>query len=74
MMSGSTDGLINLYNLETMIEEDALYQVIAMVFIPQVIKTESVAKVGYFGPDYEYLYSLSHMETFSMYKFQEVSR
>ncbi|KAI8922417.1 WD40-repeat-containing domain protein [Powellomyces hirtus] len=62
MISGSTDGLICLYNLETLEEEDALYQ---------VIKEDSIGKIGFFGPQYEYIYSLSHMETFSLYKFLE---
>lgn len=83
MMSGSTDGyakryeslttpqpivtpsysLVCLYNLETFDEDDALYQ---------VIKEESVHKIGYFGPSYEYLYCLTHMETFSLWQFSEV--
>jgi WD40 repeat protein len=65
MISGSTDGLVCLYNLETMIEDDALYQ---------VIKDDSVSKIGYFGPQYEYLYYQSHMETFSIWKFENADR
>ncbi|KAI8818402.1 WD40-repeat-containing domain protein [Fimicolochytrium jonesii] len=62
MISGSTDGLICLYNLATLEEDDALYQ---------VIKEDSISKIGFFGPAYEYIYCLSHMETFSLYKFLE---
>lgn len=62
MISGSTDGLICLYNLETLVEDDALYQ---------VIKEDSINKIGFFGPQYEYIYCLSHMETFSLWKFLE---
>ncbi|KAJ3018629.1 WD repeat-containing protein 89 [Thoreauomyces humboldtii] len=62
LISGSTDGLISLINLSTFDEDDALYQ---------VIKEDSVAKCGFFGPSYEYIYSLSHMETFSLYKFED---
>ncbi|KAJ3046405.1 WD repeat-containing protein 89 [Rhizophlyctis rosea] len=65
MMSGSTDGLVCLYNLETFDEDDALYQ---------VIKEDSVHKIGYFGPSYEYLYCLTHMETFSLWQFSEAER
>lgn len=43
-------------------EDDALYQ---------VIKTDSVAQIGYFGSRLEYLYVLSHMETFSIYTFED---
>ncbi|KAI9017490.1 WD40-repeat-containing domain protein [Gaertneriomyces semiglobifer] len=60
MISGSTDGLICLYNLSSLDEDDALYQ---------VIKQESIARVGYFGPNYEYIYSLNHTETFSLWRF-----
>ncbi|KAJ3034663.1 WD repeat-containing protein 89 [Rhizophlyctis rosea] len=65
MLSGSTDGLVCLYNLETFDEDDALYQ---------VIKEDSVHKIGYFGPSYEYLYCLTHMETFSLWRFSEAER
>ncbi|KAJ3147007.1 WD repeat-containing protein 89 [Geranomyces michiganensis] len=62
MISGSTDGLVCLYNLETLEEDDALYQ---------VVKEDSISKIGFFGPHYEYIYCLTHMETFSLYKFLE---
>jgi WD repeat-containing protein 89 len=65
MISGSTDGLVCLYNLCNQVEEESLYQ---------VIKDESVSKIGYFGPSYEYIYSLSHMETFSLYKFEDAQK
>jgi WD40 repeat protein len=60
MISGSTDGLICLYQLSTFNQDDDLYQ---------VIKDESVSKCGYFGPNYEYIYAISHMETLSIHKF-----
>lgn len=73
MVSGSTDGyvigtivdgrLACLYNLEMNVEDECLYQ---------VIKEDSISKVGFFGPSYEYLYSLTHIETMSLYKFAEV--
>lgn len=64
MMSGSTDGLINLYDLSKLSEgqDEALYQ---------IIKSDSVSTLGFFGPEYEYIYNTSHMETFSIYKFNE---
>jgi WD repeat-containing protein 89 len=77
MMSGSTDGLINLYNLQDLskerivdenvetAEDDALYQ---------VIKEDSISKLGYFGPLFEYVYSVTHIETFSIYKFEQGER
>ncbi|KAJ3163766.1 WD repeat-containing protein 89 [Geranomyces variabilis] len=62
MISGSTDGLLCLYNLESQEEDDALYQ---------VVKEDSISKIGFFGPQNEYIYCLTHMETFSLYKFLE---
>ncbi|KAH6575455.1 hypothetical protein BASA50_005501 [Batrachochytrium salamandrivorans] len=62
MISGSTDGLICLYNLSTWEEEDALYQ---------VIKNDSVSKLGFFGPSSEYIYATTHIETMSLWKFLE---
>ncbi|KAL2918024.1 hypothetical protein HK105_202438 [Polyrhizophydium stewartii] len=62
MVSGSTDGLICLYNLSTFEEDDAIYQ---------IIKNDSISKLGYFGPSYEYIYATTHMETFSLWRFLE---
>ena len=42
LISGSTDGLVCLYNLNSFDQDEALYQ---------VIKDESVSKIGYFGPN-----------------------
>ncbi|KAJ3133392.1 WD repeat-containing protein 89 [Physocladia obscura] len=62
LISGSTDGLINLYELTpTLNEEDSLYQ---------VIKANSINKLGFFGPQYEYIFAQTHIETFSLYKFE----
>ncbi|KAI8895068.1 WD40-repeat-containing domain protein [Globomyces pollinis-pini] len=65
MISGSTDTLVNLYNLETFEEDDALYQ---------VIKGDSVNQVGFFGPNFEYIYYLTHLETVSLWKFEEAEK
>ncbi|KAJ3306701.1 WD repeat-containing protein 89 [Kappamyces sp. JEL0829] len=61
MVSGSTDGLVCLYDLTSMNEDDSLYQ---------VIKENSVSKVGFFGPAFEYLYCSTHIETLSLWTFQ----
>jgi WD40 repeat protein len=73
MISGSTDGLICLFDVQGIAtprqnteqnetaEDDALYQ---------VIKENSISKLGFFGPGAEFLYSTTHMETFSLYKFE----
>ncbi|KAJ3327527.1 WD repeat-containing protein 89 [Blyttiomyces sp. JEL0837] len=61
LITGSTDGLVNLFNLTTIEEDDALYQ---------VIKADSIHKIGYFGPSYEYIYYQTHIETFGLYKFE----
>ncbi|KAJ3197417.1 WD repeat-containing protein 89 [Irineochytrium annulatum] len=50
--------LVNVFNMSTLEEEDALHQ---------VIKTDSVHKVGFFGPSSEYLFCQTHVETFGIY-------
>ncbi|KND04777.1 uncharacterized protein SPPG_00480 [Spizellomyces punctatus DAOM BR117] len=58
LASGSTDGLMCLYALTTPTEDDAL---------EHVFKSDSISKIGFFGPGGTYLYALSHMETLSLY-------
>lgn len=62
MISGSTDGLLCLYNLETFDEDDALYQ---------VIKEDSISQIGYFGAANEFIYCSTHIETLSLWAFQD---
>ncbi|KAI9333258.1 WD40-repeat-containing domain protein [Obelidium mucronatum] len=60
LISGSTDNLINLYNLTpTLDEEESLYQ---------VINYNSINKIGFFGPQHEYLFAQTHVESFAIYK------
>ncbi|TPX78171.1 hypothetical protein CcCBS67573_g00546 [Chytriomyces confervae] len=55
--------LINLYNITgDLSEEDSLYQ---------VIKSNSISKIGFFGPQYEYIFAQTHVETYGLYKFEE---
>lgn len=65
LITGSTDGLVNLYNLQEQEEDDALYQ---------VIKDTSISKIGFFGPCYEYIYCSTHIETISLYSFQDAQK
>ncbi|KAL0080617.1 WD40-repeat-containing domain protein [Phycomyces blakesleeanus] len=58
-ISCSTDGLVNHYDVTEFDEEEALLSV--------VNSGSSVNKAGYFGPNAEYLYYLTHQETFSLY-------
>ncbi|KAI8853360.1 WD40-repeat-containing domain protein [Chytridium lagenaria] len=58
LASSGTDGLINIFNLQTLEEDDAL---------DTVIKTDSVSKIGFFGPRSDYLFSHTHIETFAIY-------
>jgi WD40 repeat protein len=62
MVTGSTDGLISLFDITSLNEDDSLQF---------VITADSINTLGYFGPEYEYLYSLTHVETFSMYTSDE---
>ncbi|KAF9167676.1 WD repeat-containing protein 89 [Actinomortierella ambigua] len=58
LMSGSVDGLVCQMDISQ--EEDDAMEVVA--------NTEaSVHKIGYFGPQAEYIYALSHMETLSLW-------
>ncbi|KAI8376186.1 WD40-repeat-containing domain protein [Radiomyces spectabilis] len=58
-VSCSTDGLVNNYDVTDFDEEEALISV--------VNSGSSVNKAGYFGPNAEYLYCLTHIETFSLH-------
>ncbi|CAO3670849.1 hypothetical protein G6F70_007117 [Rhizopus microsporus] len=58
-LSCSTDGLINNYDVTDFDEEEALISV--------VNSGSSVSKTGYFGPEAEYLYCMTHIETFSLH-------
>ncbi|KAG0171201.1 WD repeat-containing protein 89 [Apophysomyces sp. BC1015] len=59
LISCSTDGLVNSYDVTGFDEEEALLSV--------VNSGSSVMKAGYFGPSAEYLYCLTHIETFSLH-------
>ncbi|KAI7861648.1 WD40-repeat-containing domain protein [Spinellus fusiger] len=59
LISCSTDGLVNHYDVTEFDEEEALISV--------VNSGSSVNKAGYFGPNAEYLYCLTHQETFSLH-------
>ncbi|KAL9553359.1 hypothetical protein PS6_003961 [Mucor atramentarius] len=58
-ISCSTDGLLNNYDVTEFDEEEAMLSV--------VNSGSSVNKAGYFGPNAEYLYCLTHVETFSLH-------
>ncbi|KAL1930797.1 hypothetical protein VTP01DRAFT_10959 [Rhizomucor pusillus] len=59
MISASTDGLINNYDVMDFDEQEALISVMN--------SGSSVTKAGYFGPEAEYVYCLTHIETFSLF-------
>ncbi|KAF9187254.1 WD repeat-containing protein 89 [Haplosporangium sp. Z 767] len=59
LMSGSVDGLICQFDL-TDFDEDEGLMVVANT-------KSSIHKIGYFGPNSEYIYCLSHMETLSLW-------
>ncbi|KAI8984124.1 WD40-repeat-containing domain protein [Mycotypha africana] len=58
-LSSSTDGLVNNYDVSEFDEEENMISVIN--------PGSSVNKTGYFGPNAEYLYCLTHIETFSLH-------
>ncbi|CAO3613549.1 unnamed protein product [Cunninghamella blakesleeana] len=59
LISCSTDGLINNYDVTDFDENEALISVIN--------SRSSVNKTGYFGPNAEYVFCLTHLETFSLH-------
>ncbi|CAG8463853.1 2631_t:CDS:2 [Ambispora gerdemannii] len=65
MLSGSTDGLICNYDITNFDEDEALVGVIN--------SGSSVHKAGYFGPQADYVYCLTHIETFSIWSEKETS-
>ncbi|KAJ3092212.1 WD repeat-containing protein 89 [Quaeritorhiza haematococci] len=42
--------------------------------IHQTIKEDSVHKLGFFGPNFEYLYILTHIETFSLWRAEDAEQ
>ena len=59
----SMDGLVTILTLSTFDEQEALLQTLNI--------ESSVSTVGFFGPEYEYLYSLTTDETIQMWKYLE---
>lgn len=59
LLSGSTDGLVNLYNTSITDEDEAVYQTIN--------HGASIHSTGFLSA--KRIYALSHMETFSIYEF-----
>ncbi|KAG2237484.1 WD40-repeat-containing domain protein [Thamnidium elegans] len=58
-LSCSTDGMINNYEVTKFDEEEEM--------ISAVNSGSSVNKAGYFGPNAEYIYCMTHIETFSLH-------
>ncbi|KAF9984970.1 WD repeat-containing protein 89, partial [Mortierella antarctica] len=63
LMTGSVDGLICQFDLTDMDEDEGLLVVSNT--------GASINKIGYFGPQSEYIYCLSHMETLSLWNSEE---
>ncbi|KAG0050815.1 WD40-repeat-containing domain protein [Linnemannia elongata] len=63
LMTGSVDGLICQFDLTDMDEEEGL----------MVVSNTgaSINRIGYFGPNAEYIYCLSHMETLSLWNSED---
>jgi hypothetical protein len=55
LVSGSTDGLINIFNLNSFDQDTDLHT---------TIKYDSVHKIGYFS---DYIWAISHMETLAIF-------
>lgn len=64
LISGSTDGTTNIYDISVLDEDESL-----QFTLPE----GSIYKLGYFGPKMEYVYSLTHIETFALHRFHDVS-
>ncbi|CDH52076.1 wd repeat-containing protein 89 [Lichtheimia corymbifera JMRC:FSU:9682] len=59
LLSSSTDGIINYYDVTDFDEEEDILAV--------VDAGSSIQRMGFFGPDAEYVYSLTHTETFLLH-------
>ncbi|ORX60300.1 WD40 repeat-like protein [Hesseltinella vesiculosa] len=59
LISCSTDGLVNSYDVKDFDEDEDILAVIN--------SGSSVSKAGYFGPDANYMFYLTHLETFALY-------
>ncbi|SCW01958.1 LAFE_0E11012g1_1 [Lachancea fermentati] len=62
LMSGSTDGYVNIYDLTQQEEDDALHQ---------VINFASIHSCGWLAPNR--IFTLSHMETFGVHELNDKS-
>lgn len=58
-ISSSTDGLVNHYDVADFDEQEDIISVMN--------SNSSVSKAGYFGPNSEYIYCLTHIETFILF-------
>jgi WD40 repeat protein len=63
LMTGSVDGLICQFDLTDMDEDEGLLVVSNT--------GSSINRIGYFGPNSEYIYCLSHMETLSLWSSED---
>ncbi|KAJ1568397.1 WD repeat-containing protein 89 [Cladochytrium tenue] len=59
--SSSSSSLINLFDITTLDEDTSLYQ---------IIKADSVNRLGFFGPSMEYIHCTTHIESMMLYQFQ----
>ena len=59
LLSGSTDGLVNIYDTTISDEDDAVHQTIN--------HESSIHHAGFMAPNLRDVYGLSHDETFSVY-------
>ena len=55
LLSGSTDGLVCVYELDTLTDDDVV----------QIIKFDSISTCGFIGSDY--IYATSHMESMGVW-------
>jgi len=62
LISASTDGLVCNYSVEQFDEDEAILSVIN--------SGSSVNRAGYFGPNSEYVYCLTHIETLSLHSIE----
>jgi len=63
IISASVDGLICLYDITRPNEDDALVSVLN--------PDESISTVGFFGPNFEFLYCITHTEQLSLWSLQK---
>ena len=71
LITGSTDGLVTVLNIKSQEEDTALIQDEDTALMHTLNTESSVNIMGYFGPSLEFIYVITHIETFTIWKYMD---